>query len=206
MTEFWETVFSAKKAMWGPNPTASAILAGERFARAGVKRVLIPGFGYGRNAKVFLDHGMSVEGIEISATAIALARSELLLEVPIHHGSVLDMPFDAATYDGIYCFGLLYLLNAEGRAKFIRDCHRQLEGGGLMEFTVISKEAPMYGEGPKLGEDWYERHPGLPMFFYDDDSVRRELGAFGLVDLQRIEEPMPSGEPMPFIHAICRKA
>ena len=25
-----------------------------------------------------------------------------------------------------------------------------------MIFTVISKDAPMYGQGPKLGDDWYE--------------------------------------------------
>jgi hypothetical protein len=25
-----------------------------------------------------------------------------------------------------------------------------------MIFTVISKEAPMYGQGPRLGDDWYD--------------------------------------------------
>ena len=25
-----------------------------------------------------------------------------------------------------------------------------------MIFTVISKEAPMYGRGPRLGDDWFE--------------------------------------------------
>ena len=28
-----------------------------------------------------------------------------------------------------------------------------------MIFTVISKDAPMYGQGPRLGDDWYEIHP-----------------------------------------------
>ena len=103
---------------WGAEPTPSARLAGDAFARWGVKDVLIPGIGYGRNAKPFLERGMSVTGIEISETAIALARSQLGLHIPIIHGSVTDMPFDDRQYDGIFCYGLVYLLDPPGREKF----------------------------------------------------------------------------------------
>lgn len=126
---------------------------------------------------------MSVTGIEISETAIALARSRLGLEIPIVHGSVTDMPFDRRQYDGIFCFGLVYLFDARGREKLIQDCYRQLTPGGHMIFTVISKRAPMYGQGLRLGSDWYERLPGLPMYFYDAASVRREFDPYGLVEL-----------------------
>lgn len=51
----------------------------------------------------------------------------------------------------------------------------------------------MYGQGPKLGEDWYERAPGVPMFFYDDASVARELGAYGITDVSEIDEPVAGG-------------
>ncbi len=204
MAEFWETAFAQKQLMWGLEPTASARIAADAFVRAGVKDVLIPGVGYGRNAKVFLDRGMSVTGIEISKTAIDLARSQLGPEVTLHHGSVGDMPFDARQYGGIFCFGLIYLLDAAGRAKLIADCFRQLTPGGQMLFTVISKHAPMFGVGPKLGEDWYERLPGLPMFFYDDDSVRREFGASGLVEISEIDEPSHAGS-LPFLNVLCKK-
>ncbi len=204
MTEFWEAAFKEKESMWGLEPTLSALLARDTFARAGVKNVLIPGVGYGRNAKPFLEHGMSVTGIEISESAIALARSQHVLQFPIHQGSVTDMPFDDREYDGIFCFGLVYLLDALGREKFLRDCHRQLTPGGHMIFTVISKKASFYGQGPRLGEDWYERAPNLPMYFYDADSVKREFEPFGLVELSEINEP--SGGGAPFLHVVCRKA
>ena len=142
VTEFWESAFNEKLLMWGDAPTASASLARDTFTRAGAESVLIPGIGYGRNARPFLERGMSVTGIEISETAIELARSRLGLEIPIVHGSVTDMPFDGRRYDGIFCYGLVYLLDARGRAKLIRDCYRQLEPGGAMIFTVISKKAP----------------------------------------------------------------
>lgn len=205
MTEIWESMFAVKHVMWGEEPTRSALLARDLFVARGARDILIPGVGYGRNAKPFLESGMSVTGIEVSASAIALARTELGLEFPIHHGSVTGMPFDDVEYDGVFCYGLAYLLDAAGRAKFYGDCFRQLRPGGSMVFTLISKSAPMYGQGPKLGEDWYERAPGMPMFFYDEASVTRELGAYGITDVSEIDEPVAAGTTFPFYNVTCVK-
>ena len=206
MTEFWEAAFNKKQLMWGLEPTASALFARDYFARMGVREVLIPGVGYGRNVKAFLEHGMSVTGIEIAETAIALARSRLGLQIPIYHGAVANMPYDSRQYDGVFCYGLIYLLDGDGREKLIRDCHRQLTPGGHMIFTVISKKAPMYGQGARLGDDWYERLPNLKMYFYDAESVQREFGPYGLVEVSELDEPAPNGESLPFINAVCKKA
>jgi SAM-dependent methyltransferase len=201
MTGVWEAAFTKNQLMWGHEPARSALYAKDVFVSAGARSVLVPGVGYGRNAKVFIDEGMDVTGIEISETAIGLARSQLGLTFPIHQGSVTDMPFDERQYDGIFCYGLLYLLDAAGREKVIRDAHRQLAPGGHMIFTLIAKEAPMYGRGTKLGEDWFEVHPGIPMYFYDADSIVRDFGRFGLVEQVAIEEA-----PLPFLNAVCKKA
>jgi SAM-dependent methyltransferase len=205
MTETWEASFAAHKTMWGFEPAPSAVFAKEYFVRSGVKSVLLPGVGYGRNAKAFLDAGMSVTGIEISETAIALARSELHLDIPIHHGSVVDMPFDDRVYDAVFSYGLLDLLDANARAKLLRDCSQQLAASGPMIFTVIAKEAPQYGRGTKLGEDWYEVHPGVPMFFYDAASIERDFGPYGLVEHSVMTETRHDGSQVPFINVVCRK-
>jgi hypothetical protein len=203
MSEFWDDAFVRSQLMWGLEPTASATIACDHFVERGVTDVLIPGIGYGRNAKPFLDHGMRVTGIEISETAIQLARDKLGLDIAIHLGSVLDMPFDDRQYDAVFCFGLLYLLDAEGRQQLLSACARQLVAGAPMMFTVISKEFDMYGKGVKLGEDWYETHPGVNMFFYDEASIRREFGAFGGVAIAKVDEPMGNGSTRPFLNVIC---
>src|SRR5690606_15517225 len=190
---------------WGVEPTASARLAGDYFARTGAKQILIPGIGYGRNAKPFLERGMTVTGIEISETAIALARARLALEIPIVHGSVTDMPFDDRMYDGIFCYGLIHLLDAASRDKLIRDCYRQLSPGGHMIFIAISKKAPMYGQGPRLGEDWYERLPNLPMYFYDAESAKREFSPYGVLEISEIDEPSGEGTTLPFFSVVCKE-
>lgn len=205
MGDFWERAFVEKQLMWGEAPTGAALVARDIFVRAGVRTVLIPGLGYGRNAVPFLESGISVSGIEISETAIALARARLGLQIPIAHGSVTDMPFDSNTYDAVFCHGVLYLLDDAGREKLIRDCYAQLAPGGLMLFTVISKTAPMYGQGARLGEDRYERLPGLPMFFYDEDSVRRAFAPYGLVAFEPFDEPNGHGVSLPFFRVLCRR-
>ena len=121
MTEFWETNFRDKQAMWGSDPADSAITTANLFLEKGLKDVLIPGFGYGRNAKVFTDKGFNVTGIEISQTAIALAKQRHGDHITVHHGSVGEMPFDNNIYDGIFCYALIHLLNEEERASLIKD-------------------------------------------------------------------------------------
>jgi SAM-dependent methyltransferase len=116
------------------------------------------------------------------------------------------MPYDDRLYDGIFCFGMIYLLDAQGRAKLIQDCLRQLKPGGHMIFTVISKKAPMYGRGDELGADWYEIVPNMKLYFYDDDAVRREFGPYGLVELFNVDEPAHSGESLPFIQVVCTRS
>ena len=204
MPEFWEAAFVEKQMMWGRDPARSALVAAELFSRLGAKSVLIPGIGYGRNAQPFLARGMSVTGIEISETAIALARAELGLEVPIHHGTVSAMPYDHARYDGIFCFGLLYLLDGEARAKLVRDSWAQLAPGGAMMFTVVSKASPMYGRGTKLADEWYEPLPGLTMYFYDEESAAHELEGCGPIEVSTIDEPA-HGSSLPFLNIVCRK-
>lgn len=203
MSEIWDDTFKRAQTMWGLEPTASARVACDYLAKRGAKEVLIPGVGYGRNAKPFLERGMHVTGIEISDTAIGLARSALGLDFPIHHGSVLDMPFDDRCYDAVFCYGMIYLLDAAGREKLLRDCARQLAPNGAMIFTVISKAFEMYGKGQKLGEDWYEIHPGMKMFFYDEASIQREFGPFGRVEIATIDEPMHDGKTRPFLNVFC---
>lgn len=72
--EFWEENFKNKQKMWGEEAAPAARFASEHFKKNGIKTVLIPGIGYGRNAVPFLEVGMKVTGIEISETAVNLAK------------------------------------------------------------------------------------------------------------------------------------
>lgn len=199
MTEFWEANFIEKQEMWGMEPARSALVAKDLFVEKGVKNVLIPGFGYGRNAQIFKDNGIAVTGIEISETAIELARKHFGADTTIYHGSVAAMPFDDSQYDGVFCYALIHLLDSSEREKLIRDCYNQLSENGYMIFIAISKEAQTYGKGKFISEDRYEIFDGVKMFFYDMDSIHAEFDRAGLFEITEINEKQP------FYLIKCRK-
>lgn len=208
MSEFWDNMFQKIGTLWSFEPVDSAISTTDLFAEMGLQKILIPGVGFGRNAKPFLEKGMDVTGIEISETAIRLAR-ENGLKIPIHHGSVAEMPFDDVVYDGIYCYALIHLLNKNDRRQFMKNCYNQLREGGIMVFVVVSKGySRLYENGKRISKDRFRMQNGLEVFFYDSESIKKEFGPFGLTGFREIEETVkhaPTGEPMKFWSVVCRK-
>jgi SAM-dependent methyltransferase len=208
MSEFWDDMFQKIGLMWQFEPADSTIFARDLFVENGFQKILIPGVGYGRNARLFVECGFDVTGIEISGTAIQLAR-ENGLDFPVHHGPVSQMPFDDSVYDGIYCYALIHLLNQKERRQFLKSCHNQLLDGGLMVFITVSKSyTKLYENGNQISKNRFRIQNGLDVFFYDPESIVKEFGRFGLVKYNEIEEPikhMPNEEPMKFWMVTCRK-
>jgi SAM-dependent methyltransferase len=207
MSEYWESRFNNEGAMWKFEPSDSAKLAMVLFQSERINKILIPGFGYGRNGKLFIDNGFDVTGIEISSSAINLARAEGL-NCTIHHGSVTSMPFDNQLYDGIYCFALVHLLNKKERTLFLKSCYRQLRPGGLIVLTVASKKSELYGSGRYLSPDRYEISKGLKACFYDSESVAKEFSHIGMIECRDIDEPvkfMDGQEPVKLKYVVCRR-
>ena len=208
MTEFWETSFKEKQEMWGWEPADSVRKTLELFKNKNIKDILIPGFGYGRNAKYFIDNGLNVTGIEISETAIELAKKHFDKSVKIYRGSVTEMPFDRELYDGIFCYSLIHLLNEQDRMKLIEDCYKQLKPNGYMVFVTISKRDFRFGQGTEISKDTFEPWKGLNLFFYDLDSIKVDFENFGLIENEEINEPEIDIERKPkqkFWYIICRK-
>jgi SAM-dependent methyltransferase len=207
MTEYWETRFSEEGALWKFEPSDSALSALNLFKQHGINNILIPGFGYGRNAKLFYENGFKITGIEISKSAIDLARSNGL-DCPIHYSSVTSMPLDNRKYEGIFCYALIHLLNNRERRVFLKSCYNQLEQGGLMIFTVASTQMSMYGTGKYLSKDRFEISKGLKVFFYDPESLSKEFSNFGMIEYKEIEEPIKYMEgqvPIKLIFVVCIK-
>ena len=131
------------------------------------------------NAKVFYDNGFAVTGIEISETAIEIAKKlfnegfceQYAKNLTIYHGSVSYMPFDHKCYDGVFCYALIHLLGKSERSKLIRNCYKQLKPNGYMVFVSTCKETETYGQGKKISKDRFKTKHGVNLFYYDSTSV-----------------------------------
>jgi SAM-dependent methyltransferase len=205
--EYWESRFKDEGVMWKFDPADSAYFALNTFRENGFSKILIPGMGYGRNAKIFHENGFEVTGIEISASAIQLAQ-ENGLSFTMHCGSVTQMPFDNDVYDGIFCYALLHLLDKKERKLFLENCYNQLKPGGMMIFTVASTEMSLFGSGEKLSENRFRISKGLEVYFYDNITVEKEFADFGLTEYRDIAEPvkfMENQEPIKMKLVVCHK-
>lgn len=194
--------------MWGLEPAESAIYAMNFFSSRNIKKILIPGIGYGRNASIFFKNGFNITGIEVSEHAIEMAEKSLGLPFKIHLGSVNDMPFDNDIYEGVFCYALLHLLSKRERIRFIKNCYNQLSIGGYMIFSVVSKSSNMYGQGKLLSKNRYEIMKGLNVYFYDPESAGNEFLKVGLVEIFEMDEPIKFKEneqALKMILIICRK-
>lgn len=208
MDEFWESSFRDNQTMWGFEPADSAVETVEFFQQLGLKKILIPGFGYGRNAKAFTDRGFDVTGIEISETAIELARKHYGDQLQVHHGSIKDMPFDDQLYDGVFCYALIHLLDHKDRLKLINDCYQQLKPNGYMVFVALSKNTATYSEGVPISSDQFESKHGVKLLYYGTESINEEFGSNGLLEAKEIDEPAKSTANKPsqkFWQITCRK-
>ena len=189
LQNFWENSFQEKQLMWGETPTHSASIAAIHFEQANLKNILIPGIGYGRNAKPFLEKGMTVSGIEISKTAIELNKQINGSNIKtIFHGSTKQMPYNNEIYDGIFCYSLIHLLDEFDRSELISSCYNQLKVGGQMIFVMVSKNFPSFGKGKKLSEDRFETIPGVRLYFYDPQTIDEQFKDYGLIEVREIQE------------------
>lgn len=208
MAEFWESAYEDKQAMWGWGAAEISEDTARLFLELGLQEILIPGYGYGRNAQPFVDIGCNVTGIEISNTAIGLAKERYGDDIAVYHGSVADMPFDQKIYDSIFCHAVLHLLNADERKKCIQDCYAQLKTGGYMVFTLISCNTEAYGSGELVDTDTFITPHGVRIAYYREDTIHNDFAAYGLVSAQEITEPKypAPGKPVQvFWNVICRK-
>lgn len=188
--EFWDQLFKDIDLMWGKEPAASAHYALQIFKEEKRNKILIPGFGYGRNGKLFYDNGFDITGIEIAPYAIELAHNAFQLPITIYCGSVNDMPFDEEEYDGIYCHALVHLLNKKERNQFMHHCLHQMKPGGLMLFSIISTESSLFGQGKRISNNRYALPNGVTVYFYSVESAADEFKKYGQTEVFELDEPI----------------
>ncbi len=199
--EYWNNRYLDKGKIWGNKPSQTAIYALNLFKKYNIKKILIPGSGYGRHTKFFSKTNYEVTGIEISDTALKIAKkfdtkSKLFL------GSVLNMPFNNEIYDGIFCYNVLHLLFKNERVLFIEKCYSQLRENGLAFFTVFSEQEDSFGKGTKVEENTFESKPYRPTHYFTEPDLLKHFNSFSVIETDIIEENENHGDLGPHIHRL----
>jgi len=156
------------------------------------KSVLIHGVAYGRNAKPFVEAGMSVTGIEISEKAIEIAKQNHF-SICIITGSVLEIPLESTLYDAIFCFHLVHLFFKNDRIKLIEKFKNQVKIDGYTFVVIMPELEETFGKGVEIEENTYEQKKGKPVHFFTESDLLTHFREFEILDHGIIEEPENHG-------------
>ena len=104
------------------------------------KRLLEVGCGIGTDLVRFASGGAQAVGVDLSATALGLARknadySGVGLELGLANGE--ELPFQDASFDVVYAHGVLQY-TADPR-RMVAECHRVLKPDGQAIFMVYNR-------------------------------------------------------------------
>jgi len=201
MEQYWDSRFLAEGKVWGDAPSKTAVHAGGLFREKRVRKVLVPGAGYGRNTAFLVANGFAVDGIELSGEALRLAA----VHDPVTRffkGSVLDMPFSAEIYDAVYCFNVLHLFGEADRRRFIGKCRDQMATRGLAFFTVFSEKEPSLGKGRQSEPNTFESKPGRPVHYFTHKDLTAHFKGFNVLETGLMEDAENHGAEGPHVHMV----
>jgi len=199
--EYWEKRFLNGGKIWGDIPSKTAIYALELFQKHNLHKILVPGAGYGRNTKLFTDANLEVVGIEISESAINIAKN-FNPKTQFFQGSVLDMSFNDEKYDAIYSCYVLHLFLKEDRILFLKNCFKQLRTNGYVFFVVFSDKESSFGKGPQIEKNTYESKPWRPVHYFTEFDLKEHFKDYSVIETGQIEETENHGELGPHSHIL----
>jgi len=151
--QHWEEVYTRTDPQtlpWnagGPDPDLV------RLVKAGTipaGQALDIGTGPGHDAVFLIQHGFNVIGIDISPSAVRLARENASasgLFGFFQQGDIRQIPVEDHFIDFANDRGCFHVLASADRRKAVEEVHRVLRKGGLYLLHVFSDKEPP-GEGP----------------------------------------------------------
>jgi SAM-dependent methyltransferase len=190
--EYWENRFTTEGKIWSESPSRTAEYALQLFKQSEVKKLLVPGSGYGRNTRLFSASGIKVVGVEISGKACKMAR-RFDPATRIFNDTVLDMSFLAHNYDAVYCFNVLHFFRNYDRKFFLYQCTRRIKKQGLMFFAVFSEKEESYGKGKQVEKNTFESKPGRPVHYFDEEDLKEHFKNMEILETGVMEDPEDHG-------------
>jgi len=159
------------------------------FAAYRGKRVLDVGCGAGTDLARFAKAGAIVSGVDISPSAVALARQNFAqqgLPGEFREADGERLPFDDDTFDFVFAHGVVQY-TAHDQA-LVDECRRVVKPGGTAVFQVYNRISWLHGLS-KVMKVPLEHEDAPVLKRYSAAEFRRLLGGFR--DVRIVEERFP---------------
>ncbi|GAA3867353.1 class I SAM-dependent methyltransferase [Streptomyces sedi] len=198
-SDWWDTFYGDRARevpFFADKPDESLVELLAEGALAPGSRVLDLGCGPGRNALCLAAHGLEVDAVDLSPTAVAWARERAAARgttgVRFHRGDAFALAGTAlaGSYALIHDSGCFHHLPPHRRVSYLALVDRLLAPGGLLSLSCFAAG----GMGSELPDEAFYRdaslHGGLA---YSEESLRWVFSDLTEVRLRRMrDEPEDS--------------
>ena len=202
---FWDRLLAAPMLPWGRGASPAVALLAARLPAGAA--VLVPGCGYGRNARALARRGFTVTAYDYAPAAIARARAEFTdPRVRYLVADAADVP--AGAYEGIFCHFLLHLFPAAARRRLVAALAAALAPGGLLLASGLSTRCAFFGSGTELEPDTWSNPGWVPIHFYTAATLAAELAPLTILSAVEADEPedKPEGQVLtPAVYALAQR-
>ena len=196
--EAWDSFYSGNRRPWRgvsdigdlPFPLGS--------------RVLEVGCGNGKTAVALARRGYRVTGMDFSQKAIDICR-ELIPDADFVCASVLNIPFENGSFDGISAFHVLEHLTDEELNKASEELYRVMKTGGYLLVKSFAEGDMRAGKGIVSG-DSVIRGNGILYHYFTEDELTSKLSQFECVSIRTVEDKTRFGPVRRRIEAVFRKS
>lgn len=152
------------------------------------------GCGAGNYAIYLASNGFNVTGVDISQTAIKIAKENAKKKGVMSDFLVADVLGDlnevTETFDFAYDWELLHHIFPEKRKKYVETVHKILNPGGKYLSICFNEKDPQFGGAGK----YRKTRLGTILYFSSEDELRCLFDqCFNLKELKTIEVSGKSG-------------
>jgi SAM-dependent methyltransferase len=181
----WDASYQDGPAPWDigqPQPAIVRLASDGRFTGA----VLDAGCGTGENALHVASLGLSVLGVDVAETALAIARQKAHdrgIEVEFAAADAFQLERLERRFQTVLDCGLFHTFNGDERPKYVASLRSVTEQGGTLYVLCFSDDGPDTGPHPISREElgaafnasngWNVAaiHPGRIQTRYHDDGA-----------------------------------
>ncbi len=144
--------------------------------------ILDLGCGAGRHVLFLAEQGYKVTGIDFSQQGLDIAKKrieEKRLHAQLSKGSILSLPFQNESFDGIISYGVLIYFKKKDLITAIDEIHRVLNKGGKAFIVVRSIYDKRFGLGKEIEQNTFrmknKNEENFIVHFFTKEEILSEL-------------------------------
>jgi len=138
----WQQFYEEDERVKSAPATHCARNAAEVFSERDKRVILDLGCGTGRDSSCLVKQGLFVVGVDLAESGLVIAKRVRKDRAKWVQADARQLPFGNASFEGVYCFGLLHEFTGEGREDNVRgvmsEIHRVLKSLGVLVLAVLA--------------------------------------------------------------------